>query len=347
MAGPEATAPGAKAPLLSLTDVRVEFALGRKRVLHAVNGVSLDLERGETFGIIGESGSGKSTLARAVMGLEPIASGTILLDGERIDGLSRSQRRRISSRIQMIFQDSSESLDPHLSTRASIAEPLLVRGGMSRREVEQRVDELLERVGLSPHHGARRPSELSGGQRQRINIARALTLDPDVLICDEAVSALDVSIQAEILNLLADLQAERGLAYLFVSHDIGVVSRICHRIGVMYLGNVVELGDAGSVVATPAHPYTEALLSAEPQALPARLRTRERILLPGELPSPIDPPSGCRFQTRCRYAQEVCLKPPPTAALTEGHTASCYFVGQLELRGAGVAHAARPADPHE
>jgi peptide/nickel transport system ATP-binding protein/oligopeptide transport system ATP-binding protein len=328
--------------LLSVRDVRVQFKLGGHRVLRAVDGVSFDLRRGETLGIIGESGSGKSTLARAVIGLEPVTSGKIALEGTETQGMSRRERRRIAERMQMIFQDPHEALDPHLTARAAIAEPLIVQGKLSGRDIDHRVDEVLERVGLSAHHGRRRPHELSGGQRQRVNIARALTLDPEVLICDEAVSALDVSIQAEILNLLIDLQDERGLAYLFISHDIGVVARICDRVGVMYLGGLVESANARTLVTQPLHPYTESLLSAEPQALPSRLRSRERVLLEGEMPSPIDPPTGCRFRTRCRYARDLCETPPPLRPLAPERLVACHFAEELDLGGA-LATTARPA----
>ncbi len=322
----------------------VDFKLSRGRVLHAVDRVSFALHKGETLGIIGESGSGKSTLARAVMGIEPLSSGSVALDGSQIGKMTRRARRAIAPRMQMIFQDPSEALDPHLTCRAAVAEPLVVQGRLGRNEILRKVGEALERVGLSEQHGSRRPRELSGGQRQRVNIARALTLDPDVLVCDEAVSALDVSVQAEVLNLLLDLQDERGLAYLFISHDIGVVARVCHKVGVMYLGGLVETGSADDLVKYPQHPYTSALLSAEPQALPSRLRTKTRIVLSGEIPSPLDPPRGCRFVTRCVYAKEVCSTPPPLADAGAGRTAACHFVGELELAGEGTNSTSASAD---
>lgn len=324
-------AQGSDQALLTVRDLHVRFSLARKRTLHAVAGVSFDLHRGETLGIIGESGSGKSTLARAVMGIEKVASGTMDLAGLDLRRLPRGARRDLARRIQMIFQDPFEALDPHLTCHAAIAEPLLVQGSLSRRDITRRVDEALERVGLSAHHGRRHARELSGGQRQRVNIARALTLDPDILICDEAVSALDVSVQAEILNLLSDLQSDLGLAYLFISHDIGVVARVCHRIGVMYLGQLIETGVAERLIGAPSHPYTAALISAEPQALPSRLRTNERVILQGEMPSPVDPPAGCRFRSRCPYAQELCKTPPPDVPNAADGTAACHFAGQLSL----------------
>lgn len=329
----------AHVPLLEVAELGVRFRLGSRRTLQAVDGVSLRLRRGETLGVIGESGSGKSTLGRAIMGLAPVSSGRVYLNGERIDDLTRRRRRAHAHRVQMIFQDPYEALDPRLDAVESIAEPLIVRGGLSRSDIRRRALDLLELAGLSAVHGSRRPHELSGGQRQRVNIARALALDPEVLICDEAVSALDVSIQADILNLLMDIQEARGISYLFISHDVGVVARICNRIAVMYLGQLIETGDAGAVTTGPRHPYTEALLSAEPQALPARLRSRDRIVLVGELPSPLDPPTGCRFRTRCRYATELCGTPPPILRFDGGHSALCHYADELQLVGA------RHADP--
>ncbi|WP_134322779.1 ABC transporter ATP-binding protein [Cumulibacter soli] len=321
-------------PIVSVRGLTVEFKLGRNRILHALNDVSIELSPGQTLGVIGESGSGKSTLARAIMGLSPIAAGEITIAGMRTESMSHKQRRRHRGVVQMVFQDPSESLDPRLPVAKSIAEPLTIQHGLKGRALTSRVAELLDRVGLSQRQGERKPRDLSGGQRQRVNIARALALDPKVLICDEAVSALDVSIQADILNLLVDLQQDTGIAYLFISHDIGVVSRVCNDIAVMYLGGIIERGPTADVVNMPAHPYTEALLSAEPQALPSRYRKREQILLEGELPSPLNPPTGCRFRTRCRYATELCNEPPESHSAAEaGHEASCHFVGELALRG--------------
>jgi oligopeptide/dipeptide ABC transporter ATP-binding protein len=318
--------------LLEVRDLAVTFKV-RGKQLHAVNGVSFDLWPGESLGIIGESGSGKSTIARAVIGLVRPAAGTIALGGTPIQDLSKRARRRIASRIQMIFQDPRESLDPHLKAWESVAEPLIIRGGLPSAAVRRRVNEAFDQVGLSTRYADRRPAQLSGGQQQRVCIARAMVLDPDIVICDEAVSALDVSVQAEILNLLSDLQAERHLSYLFISHDIGVVSHLCDRVAVTYLGQLVETGSAAQIVARPAHPYTEALLSAEPQALPSRMRSRTRIVLQGEMPSPLSPPTGCRFRTRCHYAQEICQVAPPTVVKEPGQTATCHFTAELDLAG--------------
>ena len=330
--GPASTPDFADRALLEVRDLAVTFNV-RGKQLHAVNGVSFDLWPGESLGIIGESGSGKSTIARAVIGLVRPAAGTITLDGAPIQELTRRARRRIASRIQMIFQDPRESLDPHLRAWESVAEPLIVRGGLSPAAVRRRVNDAFDQVRLSARYADRRPAQLSGGQQQRVCIARAMVLDPDILICDEAVSALDVSVQAEILNLLSDLRAERRLSYLFISHDIGVVSHLCDRVAVTYLGQLVETGSAAQIVARPAHPYTEALLSAEPQALPSRMRSRTRIVLQGEMPSPLSPPTGCRFRTRCHYAQEICETAPPAVEKEPGQTATCHYTAQLNLAG--------------
>lgn len=320
-------------PLVSVRDLHITFTLSGRRTLHAVDGVSFDLHRGETFGVIGESGSGKSTLGRAIIGLERARSGTVHVDGNAHGEMTARRRRRLAHRVQMIFQDSIDALDPHLCAAESVAEPLLVGRRGSGAQVRSRVHELLEMVGLSTRQGKQRPNELSGGQRQRVSIARALALDPDVLICDEAVSALDVSLQAEILNLLKDLQRDKDLTYLFISHDIGVVSRICDRVGVMYLGRLVEVADSGQLVQRPLHPYTEALLSAEPQALPSRLRNRRRVVLAGEMPSPTDPPTGCRFRTRCRYARDRCASDPAMRVFAGERSVACHFAEELRLGG--------------
>ena len=239
---------------LDINDLSVHFSLSGTRILRAVDGVSVELRRGETLGIIGESGSGKSTLGRAIIGLDPATSGAITLGGDRIDHLSARQRRRFASQIQMIFQDLLDALDPRLDANSSIAEPVIVRGKESRRDIKRKVANLLEQTELSRQHGLRRPHELSCGQRQRVNIARPLALDPEIRICDEAVSALDVPIQADILNLLVDLQEAREISYLFISHDIGVVSRICDLIGVTRLGQLIESGQSSTVIGTPRHP---------------------------------------------------------------------------------------------
>ena len=331
-------------PVLAVEGLTVRFRTRGPSgaVVHAVTDVSFHLNRGETLGLIGESGSGKSTVARAVSqllrGEGAQVTGEVTLDGHRIDGLSRRDLRRHRGRMQMVFQDPNDSLDPRMTVAASIAEPVRVLNGVRAGEARRMVDETLEAVGLAPIMGDRRPHELSGGQRQRVNIARALILEPDVILHDEVVSALDVSIQADVLRLLARLQAERHMGYLFISHDLGVVASISDRIGVMYLGRLVEVGTTSQVVATPRHPYTEALLSAEPEALPRRLRLRNRIILEGDVPSPINPPSGCALRTRCRYAADRCAEEvPPLTTGPDGHQVACHFADELTLHGRPVA----------
>lgn len=340
--------PQSSGELLVVEDLRVEFpAKGRHQTLKAVDGVSFSIGAGETFGLIGESGSGKSTVARAVMGLVRLSGGTIRFDGVRLDRLRRADQRRMRARYQIIFQDPHEALDPRMDVWASIVEPLRLHGRRSAEALDERVLELLERVGLSVDHARRRPHELSGGQKQRVNIARALALDPDLLVCDEAVSALDVSIQADILNLLAGIQHELSLAELFISHDIGVVSHVADRVGVMYLGKLVEVGTVEDVVDRPLHPYTEALLAAEPQAVPSRLRVPRPPPLRGDLPSPVNPPSGCSFRTRCAYAQDRCAEEePPLRVMAPGRSAACHFAEGLHLVGRRVPGAAQGPTSH-
>ncbi|WP_219416503.1 ABC transporter ATP-binding protein [Pseudonocardia nigra] len=321
--------------LLVVEDLTVRYPVhGRRQTVKAVDGVSCSVAEGETFGLIGESGSGKSTIARAVLGLVRPTAGTISFRGMRLDRLRGREQRRMRRHYQMIFQDPHEALDPRMTVRASVAEPLRVQRRGDAGDLVALVDALLGKAGLSAEHAQRRPHELSGGQKQRVNIARALALDPELLVCDEAVSALDVSIQADILNLLAELQREMGLAYLFISHDIGVVSHIADRVAVMYLGVIVERGPVEGVIDSPLHPYTEALLAAEPQAVPAHCRTERPAPLKGELPSPIDPPSGCRFRTRCPYAEDRCAaEVPPLRELMPGRWVACHFAESLDLRG--------------
>ena len=272
--------------------------------LHALSDVSIRAQRGQTLGMVGESGSGKSTLARVVLRLTDADSGRVRLDGEDITALSGEALRRIRGRMHMVFQDPRSSLDPSWRVSDLIAEPLRGRGGLSRSERVSRVEELLDQVGLLPEHANRYPHEFSGGQGQRIAIARSLALNPALVVCDEAVSALDVSTQAQILALLEDLQQRLGLAYLFIAHDLSVVHRLSNDIAVMYFGRVVETGRADEVYHRPRHPYTEALLSAIPRV--AATARRRRIVVRGEPPSPIDPPAGCAFASRCGYAMDVC-----------------------------------------
>lgn len=324
--------------VLHVDDLVVTFPVGGQRGarLRAVDGVSFSVGPRETFGLIGESGSGKSTVGRAIAGLTRPEQGTITIDGHRTGDLSSRRLRALRTRFQLVFQDSSEALDPRMTARQSIAEPLRVH----RRYDAGAVERLLDRVGLDAVHGDRRPHELSGGQRQRVNIARGLALQPDLLICDEVVSALDLSIQAQILNLLCELQDEAGLALLFISHDLNVVAHISDRVGVMYLGTLLEVGPTAEVVSGPLHPYTEALMSAEPEAIPGSQRRRERIVLSGEIPSILAPPSGCRFRTRCRYAQPRCAEEVPALRpIGPDRLVACHFAEDLGLIGSpGAGH---------
>jgi oligopeptide transport system ATP-binding protein len=294
----------------------------------AVDDVSLSIKKGETLGLVGESGCGKSTFGRAIMRLEEPTSGEVWYDGDNILTYDARQIRALRRKMQIIFQDPFSSLNPRKPVASIVGEPLLIHGMKNRRERETRVMELLQVVGLSKEHMRRYPHMFSGGQRQRIGVARALALNPDLVVCDEAVSALDVSIQAQVLNLLKDLQDEFGLTYLFISHDLHVVEHISDRVAVMYLGKIVEVADSKVIYKTPLHPYTQALLSASPMPDPGH--KRKRILLKGDVPSPINPPPGCRFHTRCPYAQDICSNTePPLKELRPDHETACHFAGSV------------------
>jgi oligopeptide/dipeptide ABC transporter ATP-binding protein len=295
--------------------------------LRAVDGVSFTLDRGETFALVGESGSGKSTVARAILRLVEPSGGTVRFRGRDLAHAGRRELRALRRELQIVFQDPYSSLDPRQRVGAILSEPYEIHGIGTRAERRDLVTTLLDRVGLDAESSSRFPREFSGGQRQRIAIARALALDPLVLVCDEPVSALDVSIQAQILNLLQDLQDERGLAYLFISHDLSVVREIADRVAVMYLGRIVETGDCDQFFAAPKHPYSVALISAVPHPEPAVARDQKRIVLQGDLPSPLEPPSGCRFRTRCWKAQQLCSDvDPPLVPRGDGGTfAACHF----------------------
>jgi oligopeptide/dipeptide ABC transporter ATP-binding protein len=316
--------------LVSLTDVKKYYPVGsglfrkENKWLKAVDGVSLDVKKGETLGLVGESGCGKSTLGRMIVGLSEPTEGKVLFEGSGLS-LKGRQKRELGKKIQMVFQDPYASLNPRMSVANIIAEPLVLHKIGTGRERKKRVDELLERVGLTPGHGTRYPEEFSGGQRQRIGIARALALNPRLIVCDEPVSALDVSIQAQILNLLKDIQEELGLSYIFIAHGLQAVKHISDRIVVMYLGKVVEISETDPLFEKPLHPYTKALISAVPEPDPT-IRDRDRIILSGDLPSPINPPKGCRFHTRCPIATERCRQEEPVLReVTRGRWSACFY----------------------
>jgi oligopeptide/dipeptide ABC transporter ATP-binding protein len=320
-------------PLVKITGVKKYFPITQGIIfqrevgrVHAVDGVDLEVPPGETLGIVGETGCGKSTLARLVCRLLDVTDGTIEFDGQDITNMKGNQLRELRREIQMIFQDPYSSLNPRKRVGAIIGDPFEIHGLADGKELKKRVQELMELVGLNPEHYNRFPAEFSGGQRQRIGVARALALRPKLIICDEPVSALDVSIQAQVINLLEDLQEEFQLTYIFIAHDLSVVRHVSDRVGVMYLGKVVELADAGRLYAEPKHPYTGALLSAIPVPDPDLTQQRERVILLGDVPSPIDPPSGCRFHPRCPKAQERCVsEEPPLEPKAGGDLAACHF----------------------
>ena len=295
--------------------------------VHAVDGVSFSIARGETLSIVGESGCGKSTVGRTIMKLVEPTGGTIVSMGVDITHMSRNEMRRHRRRVQMVFQDPYSSLNPRMTAQEIVAEPIRIHGMMPEAEIGSYVESLFDKVGL-PRGGMEKfAHEFSGGQRQRIAIARALALNPELIICDEAVSALDVSIQAQVLNLLMDLQAELGLAYLFITHDLSVVEYLSHRVAVMYLGRIVEIADKTTIFSNPQHPYTKALISASPLPDPDADRSG-RVMLTGEVPSPINPPSGCYFRTRCPEVMGVCSKKfPQTRTLSPGHEVACHLCG--------------------
>lgn len=347
--------PPAPAPLLALRALRVAFPVkGRwfappPPPIAAVDGVDLEVARGACFGLVGESGCGKTTLGRAALRLAPITSGSVSFDGADVSHVEGDALRRLRRRMQMIFQDPYASLDPKMTVAESVAEPLTTHAIAAGKGVGERVDELLRLVGLDPARRHQYPHEFSGGQRQRIGIARALAVRPDLLVCDEATSALDVSIRAQILNLLSDLKRRYGLTYLFISHDLGIVRHMSDRIGVMYLGRIVEEGPVAAVFDRPAHPYTHGLLSAIPVPDPAVERTRRRIVLTGDIPSAAAVPPGCRFHTRCWFYEqrgrpaECRERDPALMPVASGQRAACHFAAAAaDLRpSAPPASAAR------
>jgi peptide/nickel transport system ATP-binding protein len=348
------TAGSGETPLLEVRHVKKYFPI-RQGVMqrevarvHAVDDVSFAVREGETLGLVGESGCGKSTLGRTIVRLLQPTDGQIIFQGRDISRLGTRALRPLRREMQMVFQDPYASLNPRKRVGTIVSDPMRIHNLGSRAEQKQRVGEILETVGLSPEHYNRFPHEFSGGQRQRIGIARALALRPKLIVADEPVSALDVSIQSQMLNLLDDLQKELALTYVFIAHDLGVVRHVSDRIAVMYLGKLVELSPAEELYTRPIMPYTEALLSAVPIPDPDLAEKRERIVLEGDVPSPINPPSGCRFHPRCRYATDVCRQlEPPLVDYGNGHLAACHHplnVDQATLEQVGVAEQQTPAE---
>ena len=324
------TAPPPAGPLLSVRDLVVRYASGGllrgpRRLVHAVNGVSFEVGPGETLGLVGESGSGKSTIGRTILRLEEPTGGEVRFNGTDVFALRGPALRSLRRRMQIVFQDPYGSLNPRMRIGDAVAEGLEIHRLAKRKEIPGRVAALLAEVGLDPSHAGRYPHEFSGGQRQRIGIARALAVDPSFIVCDEPVSALDVSIQAQVLNLLADLQRHRGLAYLFIAHDLAVVRQLAHRIAVLYFGRIVELADATTIVTAPRHPYTRALLSAVP--VPDPERQQARIAAPGEPPRPTAPPPGCPYFSRCDHPEKSarCTSELPLLRPVNGSQAACHY----------------------
>ncbi|MGL4290888.1 MAG: ABC transporter ATP-binding protein [Phreatobacter sp.] len=331
-------------PLLEVNDLKKHFPItggffgGVTAKVYAVDGISFSIAKGETLSLVGESGCGKSTVGKAILRLFPITSGQVVLDGQRIDDMSSGTLRPLRRRVQVVFQDPFSSLNPRLRVRDILAEPITNFGlAKDRAEVDRRIADLMDTVRLPRDAVNRWPHEFSGGQRQRIGIARALAAEPDLIICDEAVSALDVSVKAQIVNLLQDLQKELGLALLFISHDLAVVEHMTHRVAVMYLGKIVELAPRREIFASPKHPYTQALLSAVPVPDPGA--ARDRIILKGDVPSPINPPKGCRFHTRCPYVFDRCKQEEPQLKVTgEGHFAACHLHDETRPTAAAASN---------
>ncbi|ABK61181.1 MULTISPECIES: ABC transporter ATP-binding protein [Clostridium] len=313
--------------LVEVKNLKKYFKVGKNATLKAVDDVTFNIRKGETLGLVGESGCGKTTCGRTVLGLYGATGGKVLFEGVDIHSLKGKEKREFTKHAQIIFQDPYASLDPRMTVGDIIAEGIDIHGLYTGQERTDKIYKLLELVGLNKEHASRFPHEFSGGQRQRIGIARALAVEPKFIVCDEPISALDVSIQAQVVNLLIDLQRKFDLTYLFIAHDLSMVKHISDRVGVMYLGNMVELADSGKLYAKPLHPYTQALLSAIPLPDPEAEKSRNRIMLEGEVPSPINPKPGCRFVARCRYATEKCSKErPELIEVEDGHYVACHLV---------------------
>ncbi len=318
-----------KEVILSVKELKKHFDVGGGQIVKAVDGVSFDIYRGETLGLVGESGCGKSTIGRTLIRLYNPTSGSVTFKGVNVNDLKGPELKKFNREMQMIFQDPYASLNPRMNVMDIIAEGIDIHGLATGEERRKRVVELLETVGLNADHAERFPHEFSGGQRQRIGIARALAVEPDFIIADEPISALDVSIQAQVVNLMRRLQKEKGLTYLFIAHDLSMVKYISDRVGVMYLGSMVELADSDALYDEPLHPYTEALLSAVPIPDPEVAKTRERIILEGDVPSPINPPSGCRFRTRCPKAMDICATAVPEwKEAKPNHFVACHLYNE-------------------
>jgi oligopeptide transport system ATP-binding protein len=347
------TAPHVHDPqnLVEVDDLKVHFPIRSgifksvKGTVKAVDGVSFEIRRGETLGLVGESGCGKSTIGRALIRLRDTTAGRVYFDGTDLGALKAEDLRKMRRRMQIIFQDPYGSLDPRMTVESIIAEPLDTHNLVKGKEKRERIGELLRMVGLDPKYILRYPHEFSGGQRQRIGVARALAVEPELIVCDEPISALDVSIQAQVLNLLVDLRERLGLTYLFVAHDLSVVRHISDRVAVMYLGKIVEIGPPEELYTTPGHPYTRALLSAIPVPDPNAERKRRRVILQGDVPSPVNPPEGCRFHTRCwLYEQlgqpESCrtVEPPLAPLASDDHRVACHFAAEALKTKVGVGH---------
>lgn len=313
--------------LLEVKDLKKCFDVGNRQVLTAVDGLNFTIRRGETLGFVGESGCGKSTTGKTVMHLIPPTSGQIIYDGKDITNMKRSEYLKFTKNAQMIFQDPYASLDSRMTAGEIICEGMKIHNMYTAKERDERVEELLNIVGLNKEHASRFVHEFSGGQRQRIGIARALAIDPEFIVCDEPISALDVSIQAQVINLLLALQRERGLTYMFIAHDLGIVKHVSDRVAVMYLGAIVELAESDELYAHQLHPYTQALLSAIPLADPVKTRAKKRILLEGDVPSPIDVKAGCKFAGRCKLCKAVCMEEAPKLKdVGNGHFVACHLI---------------------